>query len=230
MVDNLEVRFGLTEFSGVAPIYPLTDTVFLPRTYLPVRINEPKYQELTKDAMAGERVVAVTWLEKNFDPAVQPGPPFHQIGTIAYIEEYEFHGGNKADILLNGLTKVKITELPTQRTYRHGRMQIIVDTIESWEEKGERRQLLRAYQQVADSIEDYFPVAEIEEARVSLEGLVNLMATWLPIPLTEKQKLLEIDNLAIRSKVVRAYLRQEESVLHEQICQRYLSMKNPTCN
>ncbi len=44
---------------------------------------------------------------------------------------------------------------------------------------------------------------------MSLETLVNLMATWLPIPLEEKQKLLEIDNIVLRSEIVREFLRQE---------------------
>lgn len=230
MADNLGLPFEWTKFSGVAPIYPLKDEVFLPKTFLPVQIEEPRYQALIRDALAGERVIGVPWLEQDWDPVVQTEPPFHAIGTIGYIEEYEVYSSGEVEILFNGLARVRITELPTDKSYRHGAMQLIKETVESWEEQGEWRQLLRAFDRVSDAIEEYFPVSEIQDAQLSLETLVNLMATWLPIPLTEKQKLLEVNNIALRSKIVRAYLRHGDLEPPPHGSPYFQSPENPSWN
>jgi len=230
MADSLGLPFEWTKFSGVAPIYPLADAVFLPKTYLPVQMDEPRYQELTRDALAGERVIGVSWQQQDWDPVVQAEPPFHTIGTIGYIEEFEFYGHGEVEILFNGLAKVRITELPTDKSYRHGSMELIEEAVERWEEPGEWRQLLRAFHRISDSMEEYFPLSEIQDARLSLETLVNLMATWLPIPLSEKQKLLEVNNIALRSKIVRAFLRQGELDAPTQDLSYFRSLENPSWN
>ncbi len=128
---------------------------------------------------------------------------------MGFIEEYEPLEDGNSNIILNGLVKVHITELPKKKSYRRGAMRVIEDSTANWRESNERHKLLQRFRQLADLTEEDFPVSEIEQANVTLETLVNLLITWLPIPIIEKQKLLEVNDLALRSEVVREFLRQE---------------------
>ena len=104
---------------------------------------------------------------------------------------------------------MKISEIDVATPYRQGNLDIIQDTVKEWKEEEEREKMLGQFRQITEAIEGDFPFGELESANVSLEVLTNLLCTWLPIPDSEKQKLLELDNLAIRSEIVREYLRQE---------------------
>ena len=209
MAESLGFTFELTDFSGEAPIFPLPDVVFFPKTLLPLHIFEPRYRQMIRDVLAGERLVAITLLQEGWEHHQEQESPFHSIGTLAYIEEVEPLEDGKSNILLNGLVKVHITELPKTAPYRHGAMRIIQDTAERWQINQERERLLQRFRRIAELAWENFPIRDIEQADMSLETLVNLMATWLPIPLNEKQKLLEIDNIVLRSEIVREFLRQE---------------------
>ncbi len=209
MAESLGLNYELTNFSGESPIFPLPDVVFLPKTLLPLHIFEPRYQQMTSDVLAGERILAITLLQEGWENYQEHDPPFHSIGTLAYLEEFEPLKDGKSNILLNGLVKVRITELPKTAEYRHGTMQVIQDSAERWQIRKERERLLQRFRRIAELTQEDFPIKDIEQTDVSLETLVNLMTTWLPIPVSEKQKLLEIDNIVLRSQIVREYLRQE---------------------
>jgi len=209
MAESLGFNYELKKFSGIAPIFPLPNVVFLPKTLLPLHIFEPRYQEMTNDVLNGERIICVTLLEEGWEEDYLGEPPIHQIGTIGYVERHEPKEEGKSNILLNGLAKVKIQELPKSNSYRVGQMEIIEDTAESWQAKKEKSNLMQRFRQIARLAEEDIPFEEIEQADISLEVLVNLLATWLPIPVTEKQKLLEVDDLVMRSEIVRQYLRHE---------------------
>ena len=50
---------ALKTFSGRAPLFPLPTLVLFPHAAVPLHIFEPRYREMTADALAGERLLAV---------------------------------------------------------------------------------------------------------------------------------------------------------------------------
>lgn len=209
MIESLGSNFELTRFSGRAPLFPLPNVVFFPKTLLPLHIFENRYKRMVRDALENERMICMVLLKDGEDPLGTSNPLIHQIGTLGYIEEVETLREGKFNIILNGLIKVKISEIDVATPYRQGNLDIIQDTVKEWKEEEEREKMLGQFRQITEAIEGDFPFGELESANVSLEVLTNLLCTWLPIPDSEKQKLLELDNLAIRSEIVREYLRQE---------------------
>jgi len=125
------------------------------------------------------------------------------------VEEYEELNEGRYNIILNGVSKVNITEIYSNKPYRQGQLEIAPDIVADWKEEEEREKILQQFRKIADVFEGDIPYQEIEQSNVSLEVLTNLLATWLPIPEIEKQKLLEVSDLAIRSEIVREFLRQE---------------------
>lgn len=210
MSESLGFNFELTRFSGEAPIFPLPNTVLFPKTLLPLHIFEERYKAMVRDVLVGERIICIALLKEN--TSEQPyleNPPIHMVGTIGYVESFKRLEDGEFNILLNGLSKVAITEFAANRPYRRGEMRLIDDVIEQGNSQEERENLLRQFRRISEMTDNEFPMEEIESADVSLEILVNLLTTWLPIPVEEKQKLLEINELTLRSEIVREFLRQE---------------------
>ena len=58
-------RIGGTALPSILPIFPLTGVLLLPRGLLPLNIFEPRYLAMTRDALAGERLIGM----------VQPSDP-----------------------------------------------------------------------------------------------------------------------------------------------------------
>jgi len=209
MVESLGSNFELARFSGEAPLMPLPNVVFFPKTLLPLYIFESRYKRMVKDVLQNERMVCMALL-KNEDERNQFGqPPIHDVGTLGYVEEYEELNEGRYNIILNGISKVNISEIYSNKPYRQGHLEIAPDIVADWKEEEERENILQQFRKIADAFEGDIPYQEIEQSNVSLEVLTNLLATWLPIPEIEKQKLLEVSDLAIRSEIVREFLRQE---------------------
>ena len=58
-------RRGGAALPAILPIFPLTGVLLLPRGRLPLNIFEPRYLAMTRDALAGERLIGM----------VQPSDP-----------------------------------------------------------------------------------------------------------------------------------------------------------
>ncbi len=230
MPEQFGSHYELARFSGTGPIFPLPDTVFFPYTYLPLYIFEPRYREMTRDALSGERIICMALLQEGWEDEYDREPPIHPIGTIGYITEQEALEEGKYNILLQGLAKVHIRELESTTPYRKGEMDLIMDSAASWAVEQERERLLARFKNVVRLIEADLPIDELEAEDLSLELLVNLLATWLPIPVTEKQKLLEVKDIVMRSEIVREYLRQEMEDLSSLDGMNFIFPDNPRWN
>src|SRR5256885_15205381 len=57
---------------AILPIFPLTGVLLLPRGRLPLNIFEPRYLAMTRDALAGERLIGMV---QPSDPAASGSDP-----------------------------------------------------------------------------------------------------------------------------------------------------------
>ena len=76
-------RRGAAALPTILPIFPLTSVLLLPRGRLPLNIFEPRYLAMTRDALAGERLIGMV---QPSDPGA-PGrnPQVYPIGCAGRI-------------------------------------------------------------------------------------------------------------------------------------------------
>ena len=56
MMDNdLELR----DFANVTRLFPLPNLVMFPHVVLPLHMFEPRYRQMTEDALAGDRLITM---------------------------------------------------------------------------------------------------------------------------------------------------------------------------
>lgn len=56
MMDN---DFELRDFANVTRLFPLPNLVMFPHVVLPLHIFEPRYRQMTEDALAGDRLITM---------------------------------------------------------------------------------------------------------------------------------------------------------------------------
>ncbi len=182
-------------FSGEARLFPLPNLVFFPQVMQPLHIFEPRYRQMTADALAGDRRIALVLPKPGWEKEYEGKPAIHAVACIGHIVAEQRLDDGRFNILLRGEARIRICEeLPGQDLYRSARAEILDETsiTNSAREKYWRKAL------VAKSA-DWFPNQSevVEQLRkllcsdLSLGSLCDIFAFALPLEAEFKQTLLE---------------------------------------
>src|SRR5258706_13149252 len=88
-------QHALTNFPGAARLFPLPNLVLFPHVVQPLHVFEPRYRQLTADALAGDRLVTMALLQPGWEPDHAGLPPAFPVacpGRIVPPKELA-HGG-----------------------------------------------------------------------------------------------------------------------------------------
>jgi Lon protease-like protein len=183
----------------ILPIFPLTGVLLLPRGRLPLNIFEPRYLAMTRDAMAGERLIGMIQpsdpYEGGMHPAVYPTGCAGRITSFSETEDGRFL------IALTGVSRFRIREeLPLLSGYRR----VVPDwsefagDLDAEAEPGfDRARLIRGLRGFFEQrgIEADWKVID----QAPGEHLVHSIAMLCPFAPNEKQALLDSADLAARA-------------------------------
>lgn len=108
-------------------VFPLPRLVFFPGTTLPLHIFEPRYRALMQDCLSSSRLaIAVTLLRPGYEADYQGRPPMHDVCTVGRIERHEELPDGRFNLLLRGLHRVRLEELPAgELPYRRARAELL---------------------------------------------------------------------------------------------------------
>lgn len=109
------------------PIFPLPQAVLFPGALMPLHVFEPRYRQMTRDALDTHRIIVVSQIL----PAAGESPPGHPAianvaGVGAIVEAQELPDG-RFNIILEGRARVHLTELPFVPPYRRARGELLED-------------------------------------------------------------------------------------------------------
>jgi Lon protease-like protein len=94
-------------------VFPLPRVVFFPGTPLPLHIFEPRYRALLRDCLkSGRRAMAVTLLKPGYEADYEGRPDMHLVCSVGRIEQHEELSDGRFNLLLRGLSRVRLHELP----------------------------------------------------------------------------------------------------------------------
>lgn len=123
-----DVEAGDLERALVAlPIFPLPGTVFFPHTLLPLHVFEPRYRQMTEQAIAGDGHMAVVLIDSTNTTHKPVGCA--AVAGLGRIVHHERLPDGRFHILLQGVGRVAFDdELPADgRLYRRVKAQRLVD-------------------------------------------------------------------------------------------------------
>src|ERR1700757_5226065 len=197
-------RVSRTALPSMLPIFPLTGVLLLPRGRLPLNIFEPRYLAMTRDALAGERLIGMV---QPSDPGVAAeNPPVYPTGCAGRITSFSETDDGRFLIALTGISRFRIREeLPLLEGYRRvvPEWSAFAGDLHSEDESGfDRDRLLRG-------LKAYFQHHQIQAdwdtiTSVPGERLVTSIAMIRPLEPRQEEALLEAPDLEERARLLTA--------------------------
>ena len=173
------------------PIFPLAGVLLLPRAKLPLNVFEPRYLNMTFDALGGERMIGI--IQPREASGQGDEPPVYETGCAGRIVSFAETEDGRLLIALRGVSRFVVAEsLPNRHGYRRIRPDFGPfrhDLIESDAAALRRDDLvttLHAYFDVNGMSADWSVIEKTPN-----EALVSTLAMICPFAPREKQALLE---------------------------------------
>jgi len=197
---------------GELPLFPLPQAVLFPGALMPLHVFEPRYRQMTKDALDAHRMIAVVQLIAGGDPQASHPTIANVAGVGAIVEAQELPDG-RFNILLEGRARVHITELPFVPPYRRARGEILEDrAVEiSDVDKNSLVAVANAFTQFVQARDASFHFSlppSLPSGRVA-----DLCAHHLILDARERQKLLETLDPGERVRMVSESLAMQLAML-----------------
>ena len=191
------------------PVFPLTGTLMLPGTFLPLNIFEKRYLNMIRDALEGDRRIGMIqpWIPGLDNWGVPPldldVPELYPVGCCGRIRQYELQSDGRYLIVLEGIVRFRILrELESVRGYRRVKADFGEFEIDRRSEESEIDK--QAVLSVLDSFARQRDLEFDPDLLAALSGgrLVNALSTALPFGAVEKQALLEARTLEDRASLL----------------------------
>jgi ATP-dependent Lon protease len=205
---------SLPDFLDV-PILAIRNTVIFPVLAFPINVGRPKSVKAVEDALATEEKLLGILAQK--DPKTEdPGKEeLFEVGTVVKILKMVKVPGNKLNVIIQGLARVKVERWTEPDGTLRARVRVHKpDEVASRQVEDLMRTLRELAQKIIDlspqiPAEASFLVRSIDEPGV----LADIVASNLNIPSEEKQELLETFDTRERMEKVIAVLNKELQVL-----------------
>jgi hypothetical protein len=180
-------------------VFPLPSAVLFPHAAIPLHIFEPRYRALVRDALEGDKVLALAQLEPGWEGQYGERPPMQPMLCAGLIIWHEELPDGRYNILLQGVTRARLlAELPSEKLYREVRVQLLPDDAYQGPEEERLRQAVfeLAGRVPASFAENLLPVV----ARSTGGALADVVAAAvIPEPERRQELLCELD---VRKRLV----------------------------
>jgi uncharacterized protein len=179
------------------PVFPLPNVVLFPNVFLPLHIFEPRYREMVRDALDGDRLIGMTLLRPGWKDDYEGRPPVYQVGCAGLITHVERLPDGRYNLVLRGLTKFRILDEEASRSYRLARVEFLPESLDESSRaslRAERRRLESLLVTSGEGGEQPLPPTMPDDE------LVNALAQYLELEPVERQALLERNGLVERCR------------------------------
>lgn len=182
------------------PVFPLPNVVLFPHAVVLLHVFELRYRTMVRDALAGERLIALALLKPGWEREYHGSPAFHELGCLARFEAVEWLPDDCYDLKLLGLSRVWLGTLVREYPYRAARVEVMPEAPYTEDDPvvmSERRALLELYRRLAGRPE---PPAEGGQPGDELPfvSLVNGVCMAAPLEAEERLGLLALDSVVER--------------------------------
>jgi Lon protease-like protein len=189
------------------PLFPLR-TVLFPGGLLPLKVFEQRYIEMVSACLKAKRPFGVVMITSGEEVAAQGAlPAFAEVGTLARVTDVDMPQLGIMHVATEGLARFQVRAHRTQ-----GDRLIVADVSDLAAEPplplpDDARPLAQLLELVATRVGPRNFPARLAYDDASWVGY--RLAEVLPLPLPIKQSMLEINDAAVRLKVLGKFLVQQ---------------------
>jgi ATP-dependent Lon protease len=205
----------LTRLPEVLPILPLFDAALFPKMVLPLAVMQSESIQLIDEAMAKDRLIGLLVSKKQEKVSPKSKDGLASIGTSALILKMAKAADDRAQLLVQGISRFRVKEFVPGKPY----LRAGVEKIEDIESKDTETEAL-----IANIISQFTKVVDLSPAlpqevaqmaaTIQEPGtLADMIASTLNVSTEEKQKILEIIEVKKRLREVTRMVNHQLEVL-----------------
>lgn len=183
--------------------------MLFPRGRLPLRIFEQRYLQMAKACLRDGAPFGVCAIREGAEVGAPATP--HELGTLAKIAEWDMPQLGVLNVVAQGEQRFRILE---RRVERDGLQLARVELLAPESDSAVPESCAMCVRILERVIEEYAGLIAPPYELASAAWVSARLAELLPLPLTAKQELLELDDAAVRLERLSALLRasaREES-------------------
>ncbi len=213
--SNPSVEYNKEDLPSVLPILPLYDAALFPKMVLPLVVMEGDSLKLVDEAMAKDRIIGLAVSSKQEKVRPSPNGDLAKVGCSALILKMAKAEDNRAQLLVQGLSRFQIKTFLEGKPY----LQAEVDHIEDVERDDDQTEALMAnLTKQFGRIVELSPglPQEIGQMSASIKEpgtLADMIASTINSSPEEKQKVLEVQDATLRLKMVTKLVNHQLSIL-----------------
>jgi Lon protease-like protein len=202
----------LEGFAGHVRLFPLPNLVMFPHVIQPLHIFEPRYRQMTRDALAGDRLLTLVLLRPGWEADYEGHPALFSVACVARIIAEQRMDDGRFNLLVRGLSRAHILEEETTaKSYRGARVQLLADA--DPEDPRRERDLRR---KLAARVPGCFPAQgelleqlnKLLKSDLQLGALCDIVAFALALEVPVKQQLLEEPRVERRARRILRFLQK----------------------
>lgn len=197
-------------------ILPIKNTVLFPGVVIPITVGRQKSIRLVKKAYQGNRIIGVV-AQKNALAEEPTIDDLYKIGTVARIIKMLVLPDGNTTIIIQGKNRFSVKEFVQEEPYLTAKVELQIDTSLDLKNK-ETKALSQSLKDSAFKILKLNPEIP-QEAHVALDNiqsmqfLIHFLASNLNVDVSEKQKILETQNITDRGTLLLQYMLKEIQML-----------------
>lgn len=185
------------------PVFPLPGVVMFPHAAMPLHIFELRYRTMVRDALSGERVIALATLKRGWDADYHGSPAFHEIGCVAEFEEVTWLPNDCYDLRLRGMIRARFTKVASEFPYRSCEVELMRSN--PYDEDDplagmERKALLETTRRLLPLGDQAWTQPPLSSTDASFETVVNTIAQATRLSTEQRLDLLMIDSVFDRAR------------------------------
>jgi uncharacterized protein len=188
------------------PIFPLSNVVLFPRVKTPLHLFEPRYRQLARDVLQGDRRIGMMVVRPEHIDEMPGDPPLYPVGCAGVITESQRLPDGRYNLVLLGEHRVRIVSEEQRVEPRLYRVARVVRLQDAYPET-ERARVARLRAAIVADVGVLVRHAQPDRshafdpelfAGVDDEIFVNAVANAFAFPAEEKQALLEAGDIPER--------------------------------
>jgi Lon protease-like protein len=210
----------------IVPLFSQSNVVLFPKTPVPLYIFEERYRTMVEDAIAGNREIVIALLRDESEAGYTGVESVYAIGCLGRIESLDEQEDGKYNIVVGGLSRVRIV----RETQRFPYPAVEVEAIDDLPRDEFSDELIARHNRMSGLFARFVELATGESKGASelmpqmdFDSLVNTVAMTLNTTMEQKQDLLEMDDPFQRCDILTAILAQQIEML--EIIRRFEHLK-----
>ena len=213
----MDVQGALESFDGVARLFPLPNLVMFPGADQGLHIFEHRYRQMTADALASDRFIALVLLRPDWESEYDGEPPIETTACLCAITHAERLVDGRYNLRVHGLARFAIDEefCDDDKPYRTAAGSVVAEvTPNNLGLLAALRLSLRnaVLERFASAGNAFELLSALFSSDLALGELCDRLASVLPLSPLVKQSLLAEADAAIRVELLIAALNVDDSV------------------